>query len=337
VMQAGQGYIIQATGWYTIPHYYSDGSDYTTSFDPWLRFPALNDPKKNTIFQSSDANIALPAYASELSHNANWNLVGNPYPCYVNGTALGFDGIVTIWNQYRQQYEALNMNDDVYVFSPFEAFFIQAPVGTTSTTMAADGRQTTRKIIEALKARAEVAANADRKVINLTLNNGTDGDRTRVVINPAAKMDYEIGRDASKMEPLNKNVPSLFSLQNGVQMAINERPLGEGVVNLGFTAATAGTYTIAMSSEPGLDVELIDLQENRTVTLDSEGYTFQTGAGTVTGRFMLRIGNGMVTNVQYVAMPSQQTEQVYDLQGRRISNGIQKGVYVKNGKKVVVK
>ena len=296
-----------------------------------------NDTKKNNIFQSSDATIALSSYSSELPHNANWNLVGNPYPCYVNGTALGFDGIVIIWNQYRQQYEALNMNDDVYVFTPFEAFFIQAPVGTTSTTMAADGRQITRKIIEPLNARAEMAANADRKVINLTLNNGKDSDRTRVVINPAAKMDYEIGRDASKMESLNANASTLFSLQNGVQMAINERPLGEGMVSLGLRAATAGTYTIALATDPAIDVELIDLQENRTVTLGTEGYSFQTSAGTVTGRFMLRIGKGMVTDVQSVAMPSQQTEQLYDLQGRLMNNGPQKGIYVKNGKKVVVK
>ena len=46
--------------------------------------------------------------------------------------------------------------------------------------------------------------------------------------------------------------------------------------------------------------------------------------------------SNVTTGVQYVAMPSQQKEQLYDLQGRRVITST-KGIYVKDGKKVVVR
>lgn len=342
VMQAGKGYILQGWSRHTIPHHYSDGSDYSSDTQPWLSFPALDDASKNKIFLNTDATIAVTPHASELAHNANWNLVGNPYPCYVNGTALGFDGIVTIWNNYREQYEALSMTDDAYVFSPYEAFFVQTAVGQTGIAMSKDGRQISRKIPEVLGARADMAQNSDRKVINITLNpqpstlNST-GDRTRVVINPAARQDYEIGRDASKMESLSEQTASLYTLQNGVQMAINERPLGEGLVNLGMKVAEVGTYTIALSSEPGISVELIDQQENTVTALNGTSYTFQAKGGQTNSRFVLRIG-GTTTGVAEIENGGLKMNDAasYNLNGQRI-NDSHKGIVVKNGKKFIVK
>ncbi len=46
--------------------------------------------------------------------------------------------------------------------------------------------------------------------------------------------------------------------------------------------------------------------------------------------------SNVTVGIQYVATESQQTENVYDLQGRRITPST-KGIYVKNGKKVVVR
>jgi hypothetical protein len=47
--------------------------------------------------------------------------------------------------------------------------------------------------------------------------------------------------------------------------------------------------------------------------------------------------DGNETAVESVAMPSQQTEQVYDLQGRRVSGQLKRGIYIKNNKKVFVR
>lgn len=333
VMQAGQGYIIQATGYQQSP-----GASYAYSQNPWLRFNAQNNTNKNKLFQAGDAAVSVTAHTSEMDHDANWNLVGNPYPCYVNASAFDFDGIVTIWNDYNNNYEALSTTDDVYVFSPFESFFLQSPVYQNAITMAADGRQLSRKIEQPLQARQLAArANTDRKVINLTLSNSDDCDRTRVVINPEAKAGYEIGRDASKMQSLVEGVSSFYSLQGGQPLAINERPLADGLVDLGMKLAANGSYTIAMTSDPGIEVELIDEQENRTVSLNAgESYTFTAKAGNVKGRFALRIG-GTATALQSVAMPAQQAATaVFSLSGQRIDRA-QKGVYIVNGKKVVVK
>ena len=50
------------------------------------------------------------------------------------------------------------------------------------------------------------------------------------------------------------------------------------------------------------------------------------------------VGNSTADTVQYIAMPSQQTEQVYDLQGRKMTGtALPRGLYVVDGKKMVVK
>ena len=44
------------------------------------------------------------------------------------------------------------------------------------------------------------------------MNDDTYTDRTRVVINPEASMDYEMSRDAAKFMSDDKDVPQLFTL-----------------------------------------------------------------------------------------------------------------------------
>ena len=103
-----------------------------------------------------------------------------------------------------------------------------------------------------------------------------------------------------------------------------------------FTALGANTFTV---TEPG----------TYTFTVTEPGtYTFTvTEPGTYTDRFTLRIGSG-ITAVPSVATQSQQAEQLYDLQGRPVSaeansqlstlpSSLRKGLYIRNGRKVIIK
>jgi len=53
--------------------------------------------------------------------------------------------------------------------------------------------------------------------------------------------------------------------------------------------------------------------------------------------FTLDFGDGNTTGIQTIENGEVNSESVYDLQGRRVNNANQKGVYIKNGKKVIVK
>ncbi|MCR4918677.1 MAG: hypothetical protein K5928_02520, partial [Prevotella sp.] len=54
--------------------------------------------------------------------------------------------------------------------------------------------------------------------------------------------------------------------------------------------------------------------------------------------FRLDFGNGESTSIEHLPMNSQQSASVYTLDGRRIEGQpAQKGVYIVNGKKIVIK
>lgn len=53
--------------------------------------------------------------------------------------------------------------------------------------------------------------------------------------------------------------------------------------------------------------------------------------------FTLDFGDGNTTGIQTIENGEVNSESIYDLQGRRVNNAAQKGVYIVNGKKVVIK
>ena len=162
---------------------------------------------------------------------------------------------------------------------------------------------------------------------------------TRVVLNSEALASYELERDAAKFFSFNASVPQIYTVDAlGNSYAINERPIGNGVVGLGYYAGQEGYYTIQALRADGT-IQLRDNVLNKTVDLATEGYTFHSEAtgGMNQSRFQLILGlGGETTAIQSVAAESQQTGLVYDLQGRK-TTATQKGIYVKDGRKVVNK
>ena len=84
-------------------------------------------------------------------------------------------------------------------------------------------------------------------------------------------------------------IPQLYSIDNsGCQYAINERPEGDGYVNLGIVVPEGGQYTISTDKENlAKEIYLIDTKENIITELASADYTFYSDAAVFNGRFIL--------------------------------------------------
>ena len=272
VMHANEGYIIMTN---------RDDNNY-----PVFSFMAQNNTNKNNIFSTGAVEIALKEYQSEFAHNRSWNLIGNPYPCFYDTRRMDFNAPFTVWNGYG--YTAYSTIDDAYILQPFEAFFVQRPVDSSSITFNPEGRQLTSAVTEIQPAAYVSAAKAvKRSVINLTLGDETYTDKARVVVNEDAAKAYEMTRDASKFMSSNTSVPQLYSVEADGNYAINERPMGDGKVALGTYFGKAGTYTLALGSVIGGNVTLIDLYEDKTCNLNAGAYTFTAEQGTYNDRFVL--------------------------------------------------
>ncbi len=267
VLKAKQGYIIQTQD--------------ENSFD------VVPSSEGSALFLREAVTTPLAAHASAVTADANWNLVGNPFPCYFSVKQLfddGLDGTVTVWSDEIQNYEYYTQDDPNAYLSPLSSFFIQYDQAT-SVTFKPEGRLAERPSALRSAARQEEG----RKVINLLLSNGSLSDKTRIVFNEAASTAYELGKDAAKFSSMNPDAPMLYTLGEGnQQLAINERPMGEGILPLGCYFGQQGEYTLSAQTELTDDLYLYDQQTGACVNLKEEAYRFDAQAGNSADRFELR-------------------------------------------------
>lgn len=342
VLQAGKGYIMQC--------YKPNDKNGNYDAAQFTVRPLTTTVNRQQIFNADNRTVALEEHLAEFEHNRSWNLIGNPYPSYFDTRFLDFGAPFMVWNSNNQNYEAYSPVDDSYILAPAEAFFVQRPVDQENITFLKDGRQTDRyartlveeepasapqRIRAAYDSNAHTAA--QRTVFNITLaKDGQQADRTRVVINEAATMQYDLSRDAAKFTGTEPAVSQIFTINGATRYAINERPLNNGQALLGLHFGTDGTYTIGLSNQPDGQVTLEDRLTGTRLQLNgTAGYSFTAKAGDSTDRFVLHF-DAVATGINAAtANEADRNDDTYTLDGRKVNNPTAPGLYIKGGKKVI--
>ena len=331
-LKAGQGYIMQSS------RYEDDYSQTSTSF----LAPAINNTNKNNIFRSTDVTVSLNAYQSEFIHNRGWNLIGNPYPCYYDTRFMDFTAPLTVWDMRNKTYKAYSPIDDAYILCPGEAFFVQCPVEKKEIIFDQVGRQIKRseRTISSMPAKLPAAQSADQRVvINLGLSDGDNMDNTRIVLNEHATMQYDINMDASKFMSEDANVSQIYTENNGVNYAINERPIADAKVDLSTQIKVAGSYTITLQKDvEDYTIYLLDKKLNKQVILsENSEYTFQASASDDSQRFQISFIEKTVTDVEQTkTATSTANGNIYTIMGMQVEQATHPGIYIQNGKKFIV-
>lgn len=314
------------------------GFIYQTSTDCWSKFVAEDNATKNYVFSRNEFVKTLAANPSEVTADKGWNLVGNPWLSYYNIHKVNFTAPITVWDTNKKTYSAYSIIDDDYAIQPGQAFFVQCPDELNSISFPIDGRQLTSVIESQNGARQPGwSSENERRLMDIELSNGEQGDKTRLVVNPQAKMDYETTCDASKFLSLDASVPQIYTIQDGEQLAINERPAGNGVIQLGVILPSDGTYTIKSERNALTEAVLVDTENGTETNLAYNDYTFSAPAGVSDTRFELHLSASSVTGISDVRNTAdKKTNEIYNLNGQRVGAD-KSGIYVVDGKKIVVK
>ena len=317
------------------------GFIYQPNNDSWTWFYAADTENKYGTLRNTEFTKTLDVNASETTSNKGWNLVGNPYQCYYNSHCLNFTAPITIWSPDNKTYTAYSLTDDDYAIRPNEAFFVQCPNEEYNTiSFPLQGRQLTSVIESQNAARELISEKRMRQVVNLKVSDGEWEDQTRVVLNEKASMAYETTCDASKFMSMDSSVPQLYTIdEDGTWYAINERPMGEGTVALGFYAGKDGDCTISANRCDAEQLFITDNLTGKTIDITGGAYTFSAKAGTDNTRFTLSFVSNETTGVKELDKTIVTTAtEVYSVDGKFLGTDASRlgtGVYLlRQGKKV---
>ena len=283
-LYAGNGYIWQCSS--------GSGSTYDGwYYDKIFTIPAVKNEHLNGIFANGNVKYALQAHPAELLNNQGWNLVGNPYPSYYDSRAMRFESPITVWNASSKLYEAYSLQDDAYILTPGEAFFVQCPPTDNTLEFRSEGRQLydTARVSADYLATVGTRAAADRKLFNLILSDGEQSDRARVVINPKASASYEMQCDAGKFMSDDNAALQCYTLSEGVQYAINEMPMPtEEALCFAAYFPAKSDYSISLDTKvEDLSIVLFDKKLGIQTDLSASNYHFTADAGYDISRFTL--------------------------------------------------
>lgn len=277
------------------------GFIYQTSVDGVTRFIPADEESKQFVASNEMFVKALEANPSEYNSRKGWNFIGNPWQAYFNNHSLNFTAPITVWN--GTTYVAYSLIDDDYAIRPNQAFFVQCPEEINSISFPITGRQLTSVITNQSGAKPRMfGANLEnRQLIDLSVAKGDLMDKTRLVVNEGASADYETGVDASKFFSMDGAVPQVYTLVGeATECAINERPVAEGLVKVGFMAPEDGSYTFALVRNEAKTVMLIDHETGTTTDLTAGEYNFTAAQGTWNNRFELMITPAEPTAIEGV-------------------------------------
>lgn len=291
-------------------------------------FPATEETH-NAIFRSEAVTTPLVQYPAVESANAGWNFVGNPYPCFYDIYYMDFAAPITAWDVDNRTYKAYSAADDNFVLSPLQAFFVQKPELVDAITFQPAGRQINKTIDHSALAmrRAARSKQVQRKLVDVALTCADRADRTRVVVNANASDDFCADNDAVKMMAY-EGTPQIYTIAGADQLAVNEGAHRSGSVALGMYLPADDAYTIAVDRDE-LGVKLLDYGVEVEMP-----YTFSAAEGYMDDRFTLSF-EAPTTGINTVATDADADNAIYTIDGRRVSNTAQKGIYIQNHKKIV--
>ena len=300
-----------------------------------------------------------------------FNLIGNPYPSYLNWEAVYETGSVinihpTIWyrtysdgNMVFQTYNAalgLSTPDGVAGYiPPLQAFWIKVDTDPVAPATKSNGFVSFTNEVRAhanapgnsADNRLKVSSVSSSPVVRLVLSNGENSDETVIASNPDASEAFD-AFDSPKMSNDNMLIPEIYSIAGTEKLAINglNSFYKDTVVLIGCKPGIAGAFTIKSSKIANLPVDVkVVLSDELTKTeqelTPENSYSFNSNAGETTNRFRVIFrpasspsGINTATDSEFTVFRNSENQIVIDFNGSIDANCIT-GVYDLMGQQLI--
>jgi hypothetical protein len=260
-----------------------------------------------------------------------FNLVGNPYPSYLNwisAVAPANTGTVnmepTMW--YRTKNQSSTYVFDTFIangsgggvgttnFSngltavtgfipPMQAFWVRVADGQTTGTLAFDNsmRSHLDQSIVTNRLKTPGTAIAPQPLLRLQVSNGVNSDEAVVYFNPNASDDFD-QFDAEKMSNNNDQIPEIYTVAGNEKVVINglKRVSIDEELPLGFNTRKENTFSIKATEisnfDEGIQIILKDKLLNTEQEMENNiEYAFSSDVTNSSTRFSIVFKSTSIT------------------------------------------
>lgn len=243
-------------------------------------------------------NVTVPLTRTVGVTKEGFNLVGNPYPSYLNlNDLLTGDLETSYWMRSRNAgntawiFDSFNKDGNVAVNNsgktvttyvpPMQSFWVRVKSGVASTNLVFNN--TMRAHIDVTNNRFRAPQNTP--LIRLEMSNGTASDQTVLYAHADASDAFD-RFDTHKMLNNSATVPDIYSMLGSQKLVINgmqSLPLNIEMP-LGILVKEAGNFSIRVSEMRAIDADivLIDKLNGNAEWLLNGGAEYQFASSTTT-------------------------------------------------------
>ncbi|MDX9748209.1 MAG: T9SS type A sorting domain-containing protein, partial [Paludibacter sp.] len=232
-----------------------------------------------------------------------FNLVGNPYPSYIDWDAVYADATHLRNALWFRTYSGGQMVFHTYgdgdavpeitssTIAPMQAFWVKVDADGNTGTLTF--KNTHRSHFTSGANPLKVTANDNRQRIRLVISNGTANDET-LLVGKSYAQDNRDNYDIEKMSNENSEIPEIFSIVGNEELVINAmQAINEGkTFSLGIRPGQAGSYTIKATQLENISghVVLVDrLTGTETELTESSSYSFNSDGTATNDRFSVEV------------------------------------------------
>ncbi|MBA3663846.1 MAG: T9SS type A sorting domain-containing protein [Bacteroidetes bacterium] len=236
-------------------------------------------------------NVSLTANAGKFEDG--WNMLANPYASAIDWDSpswnkTGMQNAIYIWNPQTEQYSTyingVGINGGTNIIPSSRAFWVQA--NQNNPVLSCNENVKTLSQEAFLKSSSTPA-------IRLMLSGNNYSDETIICFSENNSTAVKSSEDAVKLFSDNYLVPSISSVMDSMNLAVNSLPLSaSSVIPVKVKVGLSGTYTIAMAQGYQLSLNsclyLEDLVTGAFINLkNAVSYSFYISDTTSAPRFFV--------------------------------------------------
>jgi len=249
--------------WDETMHVWTDISEPETELYPKQGYGLWATPGKATSYtftgtpltsQQTQA-ITFTEYSAEPEAYEGSNLLGNPYPSYIDWDLVTGYGAKYTWNgtSYDAYTAVSGFGTGSRYLSPMEGFFIVT--NSAGTFQLSNSQRTNDNSVKSAK--------GFEKGIVLAANSGELENSLQIVFDETASENFELAKDAWKFLSGTPGLSEIYSIGADGNYTVDVRPECE-TIQLGFTNDEAGAYSIEINEIA--DIPEAYLEDTKTGT-----------------------------------------------------------------------